>query len=72
VGGALLNLDLSVTNKNKVTRKSARKPTISEPYTVSNVVSLATATFVKVAVMVTGAGIEIEVEVEMLVSITIE
>jgi hypothetical protein len=70
--GELPAVDLGLISRNRVTRNSAKKPTISAPSTVSIVVSVVTVVIIIVAVNVTGSGIEVVVEAVMLVSVAIE
>jgi hypothetical protein len=67
-------LDLAPTSKTRVARNSAKNTAISEPYSISAVVSLVVVVVVTVAlvVTVTGAGIDVVVEVTSFVSVTVE
>lgn len=60
--------DLGLISRNRVSRNSAKKPTISVPYTVSIVVLAVVVVLVNLFVMNTGLGTEVVVEIVRLVS----
>jgi hypothetical protein len=65
-------LDLVLHSTSRVAKKSAKKTAVSEPKSVSIVVSLVTVVLVSVVVEVTGSGMEVVVRVLKLVSVTVE